>query len=72
MHGATIKIVSQQFIVSVHKSSTNSVDKKNKKNVRQSASAALHQYLAIVMHREEIQRNESSLCISGSVIAIHT
>jgi len=58
MYGATIKIFPQQFIVSVRKSLTNSVDKK--KNVRQSASAALHQYLASVMHREEIQRNESS------------
>jgi hypothetical protein len=73
MHDAMIKIVPQQFIVSVHKSSTNSVDKKKKKkNVHQSASAALHQYLAIVMPREETQRNKSSLCISGSVFAIHT
>ena len=72
MHDAMIKIVPQQFIVSVHKSSTNSVDKKKKKNVHQSASAALHQYLAIVMLRDETQRNKSSLCISGSVFAIHT
>jgi hypothetical protein len=67
--------VPQQFIVSVHKSSTNSVDKKNKtaKNVRQSASAVvlLCHYLAIVIHREEIQRDDISVCISGSVIAIH-
>ena len=67
--------VSQQFIFSVHKSSTDSVykNKKKKKNVCLSASAVvlLCQYLAIVIHREEMQRDDSSVCILGSVIAIY-
>ena len=67
--------VPQKFIVSVCNSSTNSVDKKNnkkKKNMCQSASHAilLCQYLAIVMHMEEIQTDASSVCISDSVITV--